>query len=697
MNIFDAAASNDAEIVEQLIRNCGNDPNETDEWGRSALHICASKGHMAAAEKLLKNGASVILKDRESGWTPLHRALYSEQIPMSMVLLKAGALMNDNHLTTETRYNTHSSINLSQNTKSLQSSASSVNTPSLSDVKDKDGLTPLDLLSQKLSSNLKQSRHHLKSSNILCFGKSDFMLGVPLPKSSSDVVRPRCINSLVDECITQICAGKYHSVALTREGSVYSWGHGRSGRLGHGNEVSQPDPKLIASPLLRHHRVCIICTGENHTLAVTASGHLFSWGSDRFGQLGFGGAASSTPQQASAGSSKNQSSSPGVGIAMPHAGSISTSSSNGGGGSGSGSVRLVLEPRRVESLRRHRVIGAACGDAHSICYTDEGELYAWGSNKHGQLGLRATEVSTNALAGGGPGTAVPRRVYIDVLSAHGIDDGRNLSRKHSSRFLQEYSKGKCNIIQVSASYSNTLLLCKGYVQQDWSQLSSGGYVGGIQGYAYCARPQYMNEVYQWGHGIFQPTKVHFWNRSRHNSFVGAAGPSTNPSRAPRNIGGASTLCDADEDLELLAGFEGGGSGLVQITQVAAGKHHYVGLSADKCVYTWGLGKEQLGHGHGHGHGDSSPKTSGATTSSVSKGGMSGAGGGGMTVKSTWDLGSGFALFSQPKQVVALLPEHGGGDVVQVSAAHNRTCAITEVGDVYTWGATDQKVRCISNS
>lgn len=40
-----------------------------------------------------------------------------------------------------------------------------------------------------------------------------------------------------------------HTLALTEEGTVYSWGDGDYGKLGHGNCLTQKQPKLISGPL----------------------------------------------------------------------------------------------------------------------------------------------------------------------------------------------------------------------------------------------------------------------------------------------------------------------------------------------------------------------------------------------------------------------------------------------------------------
>jgi alpha-tubulin suppressor-like RCC1 family protein len=87
-----------------------------------------------------------------------------------------------------------------------------------------------------------------------------------------------------------------------------------------------------------------VTAGENHSLAVTNSGQVFSWGSNSFGQLG---------QNIKAFSHES---------------------------------RLI--PMRIEALRSHFVIDIAASSCHSAAITSSGEVFTWGSNKKGQLGRK---------------------------------------------------------------------------------------------------------------------------------------------------------------------------------------------------------------------------------------------------------------------------------------------------------------------
>lgn len=89
-----------------------------------------------------------------------------------------------------------------------------------------------------------------------------------------------------DRQIVWLAAGEHHSLALASDGSVFAFGRNDSGQLGIAEfkERASSNPLLI--PTLSG---CMrIAVGGNHSLALTASGQLYSWGYGEMGQLGHG-------------------------------------------------------------------------------------------------------------------------------------------------------------------------------------------------------------------------------------------------------------------------------------------------------------------------------------------------------------------------------------------------------------------------
>ena len=114
---------------------------------------------------------------------------------------------------------------------------------------------------------------------------------------AANQLQPKRVVALAKERVVGVAAGMFHSLALTAEGTLLSFGQGTCGRLGHGDTEKQPWPKLVAA--LAKESVVNLAAGGGHSLALTAKGALFSFGVGRHGQLGHDDTASQLrPKQA---------------------------------------------------------------------------------------------------------------------------------------------------------------------------------------------------------------------------------------------------------------------------------------------------------------------------------------------------------------------------------------------------------------
>lgn len=79
------------------------------------------------------------------------------------------------------------------------------------------------------------------------------------------------IERLNNKNIVDIACGDFHSVALTETGEVYSWGGGgkdkNKGQLGHGNKKDLPHPEQIQ--FFKNKKVKKIACGDYHTMMLT--------------------------------------------------------------------------------------------------------------------------------------------------------------------------------------------------------------------------------------------------------------------------------------------------------------------------------------------------------------------------------------------------------------------------------------------
>ena len=167
--------------------------------------------------------------------------------------------------------------------------------------------------------------------------------------------------------VVQVACGRSHSLALTDCG-VYSWGSNRFGQLGLGDS-QRPVLARTSTPTWIAFRdsnspdgagcsgivtaglsdvIVKISAGQYHSLAVDAGGRLYSWGWGVHGQLGH-----------------------------QHT-----------------NVEDVYRPTVVGLLRRHRIVDAAGGFAHSIALTAKGTVYSFGLGLFGQIGGGTTTKAT---------------------------------------------------------------------------------------------------------------------------------------------------------------------------------------------------------------------------------------------------------------------------------------------------------------
>lgn len=71
--------------------------------------------------------------------------------------------------------------------------------------------------------------------------------------------------------VTSVSAGEYHSMALTQNGQVFTWGMGNEGQLGNGKTENAREPQLVLGPSSSYghtSKVCSIACGARHSMAI---------------------------------------------------------------------------------------------------------------------------------------------------------------------------------------------------------------------------------------------------------------------------------------------------------------------------------------------------------------------------------------------------------------------------------------------
>jgi parallel beta-helix repeat protein len=352
------------------------------------------------------------------------------------------------------------------------------------------------------------------------------------------------------ENINDISAGWKHSLALDANNFVWAWGQNVDGELGVGDKVRRYTPVKVKSgqqdpndPNSFLQDIIAVAAGRSgtHSLALDDSNNVWTWGNNDEGQLGIG-------------SNQNDQTTP----------------------------VQVLGPNAVGFLQD--IIAISAGANHSLALDDSNNVWTWGHNNEGQLGIDSDD----------PCSLTP----VKVLS--GQQDPNN-----SNSYLK-------NIVAISAGWDHSMALEK----LDFFDANCNG------------------RVYTWGNnGI---------GGDDYYSFGGRLGDGTTADRSTPVVvlaGDMPTTSGCLENIIAVSAGEGhcmaldifgnvwtwgdnyygqlgigtedpcsltpvkvvgpGGIGyLNNIVSISAGYWHCIAIDSNGTIWTWGLGEEgQLGRGN----------------------------------------------------------------------------------------------------
>ena len=406
------------------------DLNSKDSHGLTILHHLASSSATNATNftlSLLKAPMlDLYMQDQENGWTPLHRALYFGNITIARALMArdiedsvttnasthAGGLIKIKDKEANSPFDLYGMTIASRTLlHGLDHSTLSTFSASRYDAESSDGSADEDEFGRPNQTPLNPAIA-LDGDELYLFGSNkNFNLGFGsqddrhfpdrptikrpehlmkklyrqhlslLTETALARIRDRSMIPALNDMpasvqlkaihVCDVRLAKFHTAVLTTdpEANLYTCGYGSVGRLGTGDVQTRFKFTPITGGGLGHKKINAVGLGQDHSLAVTADGEIYSWGLNAFGQLGYPLAKKSLREE----------------------------------------DQVQLTPQQIFGpLRRENIIGCAASRTHSVVHTDD-SLYTFGKNE-GQLGLVDADARSLETQ------VVPRKVAASLFS-----------------------------------------------------------------------------------------------------------------------------------------------------------------------------------------------------------------------------------------------------------------------------------------
>ncbi|KAJ9309320.1 hypothetical protein DTO217A2_1258 [Paecilomyces variotii] len=169
-----------------------------------------------------------------------------------------------------------------------------------------------------------------------------------------------------------VVMSKLHTAVLTNdpESNLFMSGFGPGGRLGTGDESTRFGFVCVETGALAGKKIISVALGQDHSLAISEHGEIFSWGSNKYGQLGYN---------------------------LPRT-------------NNKDDVPIQTTPRQIfNPFKKEIILGAAASSIHSVVFSTSG-LYTFGKNE-GQLGIVDSDARSLETQ------VTPRRVGVSLFNS----------------------------------------------------------------------------------------------------------------------------------------------------------------------------------------------------------------------------------------------------------------------------------------
>lgn len=405
-----------------LTSHCHNATTLRDAFGRTALHLAASLGKKALLEWLLESkSADLMVKDKESGWTAVHRSAFYGQIHCLISLTKHGGLLS---------------------------------------TQDKEGLSVLDLIMKDRPSHVMFK--NTDPTEVYTWGNNtNFSLGHGNQESRQ---HPELVDvfARTGVYIKQVVLCKFHSVFLSQKGQVFTCGHGQGGRLGHGDEQTYLVPRMVEG-LMSHH-CSQVAAAKDHTVVLTEEGYVYTFGLNTFHQLGLAPppASAYVPKQVFSKTLKGRTV---IGVAAGRfhtvlwtREAVYTMGLNGGQLGyllDPNGEKCVTAPRQVSALHHKDVTiaMAAASDGATVVVTEKGDVYLLADYQCKKMASRQLNIKKVLVSGG----SLDHRVDPQLLNEGGGQKVAILALDEAGRVFCWRSSG-CSVRQCRWAYGRQVFM-----------------------------------------------------------------------------------------------------------------------------------------------------------------------------------------------------------------------------------------------
>ena len=236
--------------------------------------------------------------------------------------------------------------------------------------------------------SINKSPHKIPISNIKKINVDIYKKIIILTKNHEICTETESIQKCNIPGIIKIKHGTRSMYILTNIGKLYSCGFNTTGELGLGNYENSDSFQEISLD-----NVISVSCGDTHVMAVTYQTELYGWGSNHFGNLGLGDEVVHNSPQKIILNEKSKIKSVCCGadhtMVLLENDLIYVWGFNWNGQLGLGHTDAVHSPQKL-SLRCNGIIKIYCGANQTFAVTRSNEIYAWGQNNCGQLGLGDT-------------------------------------------------------------------------------------------------------------------------------------------------------------------------------------------------------------------------------------------------------------------------------------------------------------------